>query len=98
MVYIPGDFIVAPPWLRGLRSDGERDRELHAFLQGNDPICRGLRAGWVDAFTMRMGVLGAPATPEELAAMGELLFATQGHIDPLDAADAEFLEWPPRDD
>ena len=38
-----------------------------------------------------MGVLGARARPDALAAMTEELFSTQGHIDPLDDADARFL-------
>ena len=47
-----------------------------------------------------MGVLGARARPDALAAMTEELFSTQGHMDPLDDADAdaEILECPSHDD
>jgi hypothetical protein len=90
MVYIPADFLLAQ-WLRTLRDDPAPDREHKALV-------RSLRAGWVDMFTMRMSVLGVRAAPEALAAMAKVLFATQGHIDPFDAADAEFLEWQPLDD
>ena len=45
-----------------------------------------------------MGVLGARARPDALAAMTEELLSTQGHIDLLDAADAEVLECPSHDD
>lgn len=55
-------------------------------------------AQWIDAFTTRMGNLGVRANPEMIADMARELYETQGHLNPVEIADAEYAQGPPHDD
>ncbi len=80
-----------------------------AVIVEADAQTRMSRAACFNAFTMQMGIPGAPGKPDALATMVEELFSTQGHIDPvtlpwsrfacgrhmtIDRAHAGFLELP----
>lgn len=56
------------------------------------------RAAWIDAFVTRMGRLEVPSDPEQVAQLAAELHPFMGHLEPVDAADAEFNEWPPHGD
>ena len=90
-MYLDGDVSIAL-WLSQLPSDADRNRALRDYIH-QDSVRRAVRAGWIDIFTMRMGALEAPASPEVLATKAGALFLTQGHLDPQQAADAAFLDW-----
>lgn len=98
MVDVDGGWFIAHAL--SLASEVERDRALDAMrvVAEESPFGRAMRAGWIDAFTMSMGVLGANARPEELAVMAEALFPMQGHLDPQHAAEAQFLALKGHDD
>ena len=50
---------------------------------------------WIDAFAMKLGELGMNANAEFLVEMGRELYPRLGHLDPIEAAWAEFDEEPP---
>ena len=89
-MYLDGDQFIAR-WLLQFPSDADRDRAVHGLIH-QDFERRAERAHWIDLFTMRMSVLGAPDRPESLAAMAEALFATDD--DPQQVADTKFLDRP----
>ena len=91
-MYLDGDQFIAR-WLSQFPSDADRDRAVHGLIHP-DSERRAAQAHWIDLFTMRIGVLGAPARPASLAAMAEALFATDGDRDPQQVADIKFLDRP----
>lgn len=47
---------------------------------------------------MHMSALGVRASPEHITQMGEELWETEGTLDPVEVAQAEWDMWPPHDD
>jgi hypothetical protein len=61
----------------------------------SDPVLP--RAVWIDRFVMQLSRLGAPGDPGEVGAWATEAWETLGHLDPVEAAQFEFDEWPSPD-